>query len=182
MALTQQAVVNTLVADRSKLLAYTWSIVRNHHATEDIYQEVVLAAMPHTEEMKDQGHVLAWARRAARLRAIDWLRREKRQAQLLDGSVLDLLEEDWRRLDAERPELSLEALRDCVMKLTSYARQLIRLRYVEGLSGLEVSRRMQRSPHTIYVALGRIYRQLEECVQQEMAEKGTGPSDDTAGN
>ena len=103
MALTQQAVVNTLVADRSKLFAYTWSIVRNHHATEDIYQEVVLAAMPHTEEMKDQGHVLAWARRAARLRAIDWLRREKRQAQLLDGSVLDLLEEDWRRLDADAP-------------------------------------------------------------------------------
>ncbi len=103
MALSQQAVVNTLVADRSKLLAYTWSIVRNHHATEDIYQEVVLAAMSHTEEMKDQGHVLAWARRAARLRAIDWLRREKRQARLLDGSVLDLLEEDWRAWTPSTP-------------------------------------------------------------------------------
>jgi len=132
---------------------------RNHHATEDIYQEVVLAAMSHTERNEGPwARGLRGPRRAARLRAIDWLRREKRQPRLLDGAVLDLLEEEWRRLDAERPGLSLEALQHCVMKLTDYARQLIRLRYVDGLSGLEVSRRLGRSPHTVYVALGRTYR------------------------
>ena len=60
MALSQQTVVGRLVADRSKLLAYIWSIVRNYHAAEDVYQEVVIAAMSHADEMEDEMHLLMW--------------------------------------------------------------------------------------------------------------------------
>jgi RNA polymerase sigma-70 factor (ECF subfamily) len=169
MALSQQTVVGRLVADRSKLLAYIWSIVRNYHAAEDVYQEVVMAAMSHADEMEDDMHLLMWARRAGRLRGIDWLRRQKRQALLLDNSVLDLLEGEWERLDAEQPQVWLTALQCCARKLTDYARQLINLRYVEGLSGAEIGEKLGRPTRTIYVALSRTYRQLEDCIQRQVA-------------
>ena len=169
MAISQQAVVSRLVADRSKLLAYIWSIVRNYHAAEDVYQEVVMAAMSHADEMKNDEHLLMWARRAGRLRGVDWLRRQKRQALLLDNSVLDLLEGEWGRLDAEQPQVWLAALQCCARKLTDYARQLINLRYVQGLSGAEIGERLGRPTRTIYVALSRTYRQLEDCIQRQVA-------------
>jgi RNA polymerase sigma-70 factor, ECF subfamily len=178
MALSQQAVVSRLVADRSKLLAYTWSIVRDSHAAEDVFQEVVLAAMSHADEVKDADHLMMWARRAARLRGIDWLRRQKRQPLVLDAGVLDLLEADWGRMDAQKPQLWLDALRACVAKLTDYARQLLTLRYVEGLSGIEIGRQLGRPPKTIYVALGRTYRQLEDCIQRQADGLGDDERDD----
>jgi RNA polymerase sigma-70 factor, ECF subfamily len=178
MALTQQAVVSRLVADRTKLLAYIWSIVRDFHAAEDIFQEVVVVAMSHADEVKDNDHLLLWARRAARLRGIDWLRRQKRQPLLLDAGVLDLLEGEWGRMDAQEPQLWLDALRVCVAKLTEYARQLITLRYVQGLSGIEIGRQLGRPTKTIYVALSRTYRQLEDCIQRQAAELSGDDLDD----
>jgi RNA polymerase sigma-70 factor (ECF subfamily) len=170
MGLRQDTVVDQLLADRSKLLAYIWSVVRDFHATEDIFQEVVVAAMSHAEEIKDLDHLLSWARQAARFRGIDWLRRQKRQPMLLDDDVLDLLEGQWSRFDAVSSHAWTDAVRYCAGKLTDYARQLIGLRYVEGLTGLEVARRMGRTPRTVYVALGRTYRQLEDCIQGKLAD------------
>jgi len=80
--------------------------------------------------------------------------------------VLDLLEEQWRSLDGQSTQAWIDALRVCVSKLTTYARELINLRYVEGLSGVEVARRLGRTSRTVYVALSRVYRQLEDCVRK----------------
>jgi RNA polymerase sigma-70 factor, ECF subfamily len=171
MGLQPDIAVDRLLADRSKLLAYIWSIVRDFHATEDIFQDVVVAAMSHADEIKDQEHLLAWARQAARFKGIDWLRSQKRRPSLLDDDVLDLLEGHWNRFDAVSPHLWTDAVRDCVLKLTDYARQLITLRYAEGLTGLEVAQRVGRTPRTVYVALSRTYRQLEECIQGQLAGK-----------
>jgi RNA polymerase sigma-70 factor, ECF subfamily len=170
MGLRPNIAVDRLLADRSKLLAYIWSVVRDFHATEDIFQEVVVAAMSHAEEIHDVDHLLSWARQAARFRGIDWLRRQKRQPLLLDDDVLDLLEGQWNQFDAVSPHAWTDAVRHCVSKLTDYARQLIGLRYVEGLTGLEVAQRVSRTPRTVYVALSRTYRQLETCIQQRLAD------------
>jgi RNA polymerase sigma-70 factor (ECF subfamily) len=165
MGLETSIVANRLLADRTKLLAFIWSIVRDFHATEDIFQEVAMAAMLHADEITDTEHLLSWARQAARFRGIDWLRSQKRQPSLLDDDVLDLLEGQWSSLDATSASLLADALRDCVHKLTDYARRLLTLRYAEGLAGLEVAERVGRNPRAVYVALGRTYRQLEACLQ-----------------
>ena len=64
------------------------------------------------------------------------------------------------------------AVRACVKKLSPYAQQLIRMRYVDELSALEVAERLNRSPNTIYVALSRTYRYLAGCVERRLAREG----------
>jgi len=85
--------------------------------------------------------------------------------------VLELLEDQWSATDAT-PAPARKALRECVEKLSPYARQLIRLRYVDELSALDVAERLNRSPNTIYVALSRTYRHLAGCVQRRLAREG----------
>jgi RNA polymerase sigma-70 factor, ECF subfamily len=169
MGLQPNIAVETLLADRSKLLAYIWSIIRDFHATEDIFQEVIVSAMLHAEEINDVEHLLSWARQTARFRGIDWLRRRKQHPLPLDEDVMNLLESHWTRLDAVPSQIWTDAIYDCVRKLTDYARQLITLRYVDGLTGLEVAKQVGRTPRTVYVALSRAYRQLEDCLKGQVA-------------
>ena len=87
------------------------------------------------------------------------------------GSVLELLEDHWSSGDAA-PASARKALRECVEKLSPYARQLIQMRYVDDLSGQEVAERLNRSPNTVYVALSRTYRHLAGCVERRLAREG----------
>ncbi len=61
MALEQATVVRILMAERSKLLAYIWSIVRDEHAVEDVFQEVSILAVEKCGQITDENCALALA-------------------------------------------------------------------------------------------------------------------------
>ncbi len=168
MALSREAVVEGLLANRSKLLAYIWSLLRDYHATEDIFEEVVLLAMKNASKIEDQDHLLAWARRTARFRGIDHLRRETRQPTLLADDILDALEGSWSRIDPLPNRDRVDALRHCYEQLTPRSQKIVSLRYGQGLCGKEVAEVLRQNVHTIYVALGRIYQSLEDCMRRKL--------------
>ena len=45
MALSETIIVRVLLAERAKLLAYIWVIVRDAHLVEDVFQEVAALAV-----------------------------------------------------------------------------------------------------------------------------------------
>jgi RNA polymerase sigma-70 factor, ECF subfamily len=164
MALTQEAAVEGLLANRAKLLAYIWSLLRDHHGTEDVFEEIVLLAMKNAAEITDQQHLLAWARRTARFRGIDHLRRERLQPVLLADDVLDQLEGHWGHWDHQSAAERIDALRQCVEQLTARSQQIIAMRYGRGMSGMQVAEALHQNVGTVYVALTRIYQSLQECL------------------
>ncbi len=172
MPLSAEAAVEGLLANRSKLLAYAWSLLRDHHATEDVFQEVVLLAMKNAAEIKDKDHLLVWARRTARNRGIDYLRRQSHRPVLLADDVLDLLEDQWSEFDGLSQRDRLDALRECSERLTPRSQQILLLRYGQGVSGRGVAEALQQSTHAVYVALTRIYHTLEECIRRKLSAGG----------
>ena len=79
MGMSQESAVEGLLANRSKLLAYIWALLRDHHDTEDVFEETMILVMKNAAQIEGPSQLMAWARRAARSRAIDHLRREKRR-------------------------------------------------------------------------------------------------------
>ncbi|MCE9552471.1 MAG: hypothetical protein K8T91_03715 [Planctomycetes bacterium] len=47
--------------------------------------------------------------------------------------------------------------------------ELIHQRYSEGLSGLELAKRLKRPVNSIYQSLGRIRRTLLDCITRKLA-------------
>ncbi len=45
MPITEHDLVAVLLSERNRLVVYVWSIVRNYHVAEDIFQEVSLLAV-----------------------------------------------------------------------------------------------------------------------------------------
>ncbi len=87
----------------------------------------------------------------------------------LDGELLGKLDLAWQAYDELPSPALVEILLGCVRKLSPYAQRIVALRYVDGLSGIEVASRLKREVHTIYVALTRIHNALRRCMQERLA-------------
>jgi RNA polymerase sigma-70 factor (ECF subfamily) len=164
----QESLVSLLLRERVKLLAYIRAIVRDEHVAEDVLQEVAMLALRKRDEVRDGRHFLAWMRLAARHRALKALRQRERPL-LLDEALLDRLDEHWAEHDPSPGADLLEALRQCLERLSPHARDLVELRYAEGFSGLRLAEVVNRSLNTVYVSLSRIHRSLGDCIRQRLA-------------
>ncbi len=166
MTLEPDTVVQVLLRERLRVTATAAAVVRDVHAADDIFQAVVLSALEHCDHFHEPEHVLAWSLRAARHRAVDIARR--RQLRILPDNVLDLLEAKWDDPAGEQWTDRAEALHRCMEKLTGSAKNLLALRYADGLAATAIAGKLRRSADAIYQNLCRVHRALRNCVEQEM--------------
>lgn len=165
MALEADTVVAYLLRHRLRLVAAAAGVVRNPHDADDVFQQVVLSALEARSQLRDAEHLLAWAVRAVRHRAIDVARR-KHLCPLSDR-VLDLLQAEWGDPTGGVPSDRAEALWACLEKLTPAARTLMKLRYFDGLPVPLIADHMRRTPDAVYQLLSRTHRALRTCVEVE---------------
>jgi RNA polymerase sigma-70 factor (ECF subfamily) len=167
MGLEPDEVVQFLLAERLRLVAAATVIVRDVHATDDMFQQVVLSALEHRSDIRDTDHLLAWALRAARHRAIDLARRKALRS--LSTEILDLFEADWGDPASLGCPDQMEALRHCVSKLGDPAQDLLKMKYFDGMTAVAIAERLRRTGDSVYQSLSRIHRALRACVNQQLA-------------
>lgn len=175
MALNKDTAIRLLMRDSDKLRAYAWMILRDDHLVDDALQDLGLIAIRKCGEITDESHFGAWCRIATRNISRDLVRARKRSPVSLSDSVLDSLDQQWEELDATPSADVISALRHCIGQLSDYGRQLIELRYREGLRSAEMAKRMGRNVNTVYVALTRTHRMLAKCIQRQL---GKGDADE----
>lgn len=166
MTMKADEVVQVLLRWRLRVAGVAAAVARDVHAADDIFQQVVLTALENTGQFRDADHLLAWAVRAARHRAIDLSRRRKMIT--LPDEVLDLLEAQWAGpMSASWPE-RIEALHRCVARVGARSRELLQKKYAEGLTVTVIAAQVRRSPDAVYQMLSRVHRSLRECVAREL--------------
>ncbi|XAL99498.1 sigma-70 family RNA polymerase sigma factor [Phycisphaeraceae bacterium D3-23] len=170
MALSPDLIVRQLVSERSQVLAYIWSIVHDEHIAEDVFQDLFLIASRKADEIEDVEHFRKWIRKAARYQALNASRKKSRAPMVFDAATLDLLDQVWEDDQPESSERS-EALRACLEQLSPYARRLVTLRYVDGLSGQSLADALDRKVGTVYTALSRVHRTLGDCIRLRLRGK-----------
>lgn len=168
MPVDEQVVVTVLLRERSKLIAYVWSIVRSYHVAEDVFQEVSMLALEKRAEIHGPEKVLPWLRAIARHRALKARAKALRGPVAMDERLLDLLEQAWQTQDAAPASDLMDALERCLSKLTPRAREIIRYRYGLSMSGADVARALDRPVQTVYKALARIHVRLGSCIQRHV--------------
>lgn len=171
MTLEPDTIVQVLLRERLRVTALAATVTRDVHAADDIFQQVVMAALESRAQFRDPDHVLAWALRAARHRAVDFAR--SRRLRSLPDDVLDLLEARWADPAEGAASDRGEALHRCLGRLTNSARELLHLRYAEGLTAVAVAERLRRTVDAVYQTLSRVHRALRACVERELSERET---------
>jgi len=163
-------ILRALLRERPQIMAYLWSFVRDVHDSEDLFQEVCIAVLNKSDQIKSIDQVQPWVRSAARLEALRTLRRKKTEASIFREDTLNLLDKAWaKEIEANHNDDLMDVLRTCLSKLTPYARRIIELRYKAGLTGDALAEAMDRKTATVYTALSRTHEALSKCIKQQQA-------------
>ncbi|HLY07952.1 MAG TPA: sigma-70 family RNA polymerase sigma factor [Planctomycetota bacterium] len=167
--MSDPATVSSLVLKhRHEVLAYLYSAVPDYHAVEDMFQEVCLVVVQKAGDFQDGSNFAAWARTIARHKLREQLR--KRTGVLLDDAFFDGLDRAFEEARAALdPDPRKEALRLCLSELQEGARQILSLRYNEGLDPASIADRMGRSRTAVNSLLQRIREILKQCVERRLS-------------
>lgn len=174
MSIDSNTVVRVMFSDRTTLLAFIWTLVRDVHAAEDIFQDVVMEAMSKASQIDDTEHLRAWIRQAARFRAVDHMRRKSPAARRLDDDVIELLDARFAEMQRSDSSDMLDALSHCLGHLAPRGRQLIEMRYGQSMTGKQVAEQLGQTAHSVYVAMNRIYTRLAECIRRRLDSTSVG--------
>lgn len=162
-----QELAQRFMAGRHALMGFIYSMVRDFAAAEDIFQEVWLRlqeASKRGEVINDPGR---YCFAVAKNLILHYWRQQRTRKIVLDSELLELVEQALE----EKPEGWLarrHALMECLQELAPPARQLLRMKYEEGLSFAAMAQRLGRSIHGLKMALCRIRQALFECAQRKL--------------
>ena len=173
--MNEEELVSILLVERQRIFAYLISILRNPDHVEDVYQEVCLLALKKRETIVDQQHLHFWLRTTGKLQALNLLKKERSRQLTLNDEILDMLESQWIAHETEDDNAVMQALRHCMDLLPKPAKELIRKRYVQGVSYAALAEALRRPVNSLYVTLSRIYAALADCVNKRLTFPQEGP-------
>ena len=167
--MSDAATVSRLVLKhRHEVLAYLYSALPDYHAVEDLFQEVCLVVVQKAGDFQDGSNFAAWARTIARNKLREQLR--KRSGVLLDDAFFDSLDRAFEEARAVwDPDPRKEALRLCLSELQEGAKQIVSLRYDEGLDPSAIAGRLGKSRIAVNSLLQRVREILKECVERRLS-------------
>jgi RNA polymerase sigma-70 factor, ECF subfamily len=166
MTMDRDTIVQVLLRERLRLMSVASVIVRDVHAADDIFQQVVLAALQINNRLRDPGHVLAWALRTTRHRSLDLAQR--RRLVPLPDEILDRLESQWADPAGTAWSDHAEALHHCLGRIAAPTRELLRMRYAESMTAVAIAGKVRRTADAVYQNLSRVHRALRDCVERQL--------------
>lgn len=163
-------ITECILHHRLALMAYLFSVTRNYHMAEDVFQETCVKAIRHDEPFCSTEHALSWFRVVARHRAIDMIRASGSEYVGLSEQTLDALAKNWSEADESKSidERRLRALAECMKTLTPLNRTVLQMKYFENRSASEISEFMGNKISSAYQAISRVHQTLGDCIAKRM--------------
>lgn len=149
------------------LFRYVAALVPHLQDAEDVLGETTVVLWNHFGEFEPGTNFLAWARRIAYLRVLEYYRARNRKLNLPERLLEKLAAEAESREAVAAQKLALMA--ECKGELAPRDRRLLEDRYAENLSVRELALRQGRPENSISKSLGRIRRKLLECIERKLA-------------
>ncbi|MEK0445232.1 MAG: hypothetical protein RLZZ399_553 [Verrucomicrobiota bacterium] len=150
-----------------ELLRYVMTIIPNVADAQDLVQETAIALWNSIDRYDPSKPFKPWARQIALNQARQFLRVESRRRRFVEEEVLNLIEARRialaPKLDARRNHLS-----DCLSRLPTEQRTLIRGYYFEEETIESLAARLNRGVEAIYKALQRTRQALSLCLDRKL--------------
>lgn len=167
-------ILKVLMPERTKQIGLAWSILNDSQLTEDAYQDMLSKAFEHETTFEGPRHLRDWSWKVLRNRCYELLRKRSCRAVLLDEAALELVDAELEAREDDGLTARTAALRQCLESLTENARNIVRLRFFEGLRSDQVAEKLDRKPDAVYKSLQRIYDSLGDCIRRKLIQIATG--------
>ncbi len=159
----------TLVVEHHvQLRAFVRSLAVNPDWVDDVSQEAFLTAYREWSSYDESRNFGKWIRGIAANIVRNEIRKDAHRHRLLHTELAEiLLSRQIESKDVTEP-LTLEAVKECLGKLTPTSRKVVQARYRDGESAPEIAQKFEFSPANVRQMLVRIRRQVRQCVELRM--------------
>lgn len=166
----RERLARSWVAAEPSVRAFVAAAVRGVADREDVLQQVALTVARRFEEYDGKRPFVAWALWLAKSRIIDFYRSQERHRLVLADGMLDRVAERLAERHGDLPRR--EALGACLEELPQRSRDLLRLRYDDGLPIDSIAAAARLTPGSVRVTLYRIREALAACIERRLAAEG----------
>lgn len=151
-----------------QVFLYILSQISNPLESEEILQETNLVIWNKFDQFEPGTNFKAWACQIARYEVLKYLDRRRRDKHYFSDELMEQIAEESFE-DSLEWEFRREGLAHCMQKLKPKDRELIQQRYAPGKNGRYVADELGRPMNSVYQSLGRIRRNLLECIQRYLS-------------
>ena len=171
--LSQDQFVVLLARHERRIRSFIASLVAcRSDLVDDILQSTSLVAwqklvtFTYVENTPDE-ELIRWMCTVARFEVLNASRKSHAHLFSLNASVIDAIAECCSEQSGILED-RFDALKGCLGRLPSRQREILRLRYWQGLSVDEIALRMGQQINALYTALSRIRKTLEQCITHSL--------------
>ena len=152
-----------------RVRAFVRSLGADPDWVDDLSQEAFIKAYNDWDSFDQSRDFGKWVRGIAANLVRNEIRKQSRRQRLLQSNLSELLLNHRSEPEESNNPLTLDAIRDCLSKLSNAHRDLIRGRYHDGLTAPELADRLEKSAANVRQILVRIRRQIRLCVDQQLS-------------
>ncbi len=152
----------------SDLLAYIYRLVHDRHDADDVFQRTSVVLWSKFDSFESGSNFLAWAKRIAYLQVCNFLRTSGRDRLRFSDEVLAKLA-DEPTTPTDESQRRLDALARCMKGLGRSDRDIVQQAYSGEQTVKELAATLGLASQTVYNRLGRIRKQLFDCVAHKLA-------------
>lgn len=171
-ATQRDRVLRAALEHRTELVAYARSLLGNYAAADDVLQEAMLVVVKKHTDFREGSSMIAWCRSIVRIEVLRWKQKQRRELtlaeRLLDDAIDAAFEENQasrRRGDAERFR---EALRKCLEELPRRARDVLKGRFTDELTYLQIGDQLGMNTEAVRKILFRVKRRVRVCIETRL--------------
>ncbi|MEM9185338.1 MAG: sigma-70 family RNA polymerase sigma factor [Planctomycetota bacterium] len=162
-----QEFVQLLTGEQFRLHRYIYVLLGDLDAASNVLQDTNVALWRKSHQFQLGTNFSAWSRKVAFWEVRAYLRDRKRDRHVFTAELVEQLMQREEEEDPAEVEVRV-ALRHCLQSVSASNREMLRLRYEEGLAITALAEQVQKTPSAVKVGLMRIRRALMECIQRQI--------------
>lgn len=153
---------------QNKLRTFIWACIHNQAHAEDVLQETAVVLWGKFEEYDHNCDFEAWAIGIAKMKILEFLRKNRRTKKLFRQEVYTRLLEMAKKASDNDVGDRIEIMNTCIKKLNPSDQKLLQIRYKNGESIKKMSKITGHSSDGLYKTLSRIIYTVRLCVKRTM--------------
>ena len=160
---------------QGRLRGYVYSATRDYHATEEILQSTAIVVAQKAGAFDFEREEAPWFLGIAK----NYIQKHYRaQGKASRNVSLDVLEEclsEFEPFETDQIASRREALDTCLSSLPKKQKDLVQLRYLQGMGCQKIAEKLGRPVQGIYSLLKRLKLELRNCVEYRMKKEEVLP-------
>lgn len=165
--MTRQDTIELYNLYSRRLFNTSYRIVRSAEAAQEIMHDTLLKLVEKDVVLDSEGQRAVWLSRTCIRKSLDWLRRRKTEAQMLEGYAMTQDEMDDGSFEEEVTQADVRRVRDAILGMPPPYSLVLNLILLEGLDYDEISELMKVKEATLRAQFSRGKVKLIEILKND---------------